>query len=174
MRLGQRRRHRGDADVDIDLVPVMNMFLVLIPFLLASSSFLNLKSINASVPVKAPTAEVVMKESDKKNKDIKITAVVKLDSNGIAVSAMSGELDGEALEQLDAKIEGKKLNSDTLLNSFAKSLQNIKSQYPKSDTIILMPEKSVVFESMVAVMDAARMLDGNKLFPHVVVSSEVK
>ena len=47
----RRRKPRVEADVDVDMVPIMNMFLVLVPFLLMSASFLHIKAINTSVPV---------------------------------------------------------------------------------------------------------------------------
>ena len=72
--LGQRRRTSGDISVEIDMVPIMNMFLVLIPFLLMSANFLPLNVINTSVPVKSssPVDDTISKKSE-----IRITAVVK-------------------------------------------------------------------------------------------------
>ena len=52
--LGRRRRAQ-EEDPDIDILPVMNMFMVLIPFLLMSASFFHIQAINTSVPVHADT-----------------------------------------------------------------------------------------------------------------------
>ncbi|WP_075188065.1 ExbD/TolR family protein [Teredinibacter haidensis] len=167
--LGSRRK-RTDPDVEINMVPIMNMFLVLIPFLLMSSSFLNLKAIDASVPVRSESS---VSQDKTKESDIVVTAVIKLNYKEIRISVTSDELTEIQLSELDKKIEWKKERDDKMVIRLSSALQNIKAKYPKSNTIILSPGDDVVYEDIVNVMDVARTLGDQSLFPIVVVSGEV-
>ena len=63
-----RLKRREMEDVEPNMVPIMNMFLVLIPFLLMSASFYHIKAVNTSIPV---LAEGI----DKKVKFLKILLI---------------------------------------------------------------------------------------------------
>lgn len=185
---GQRKRTSGDVDVEIDMVPVMNMFLVLIPFLLMSSSFLHLKAINTSVPVKSTQAS---EQLDPKKSDIKLTIIVDLAGDKMAVSATSEELTEAQLQVFDKSL-AKKAKADYPFAEFTQTLAAIKAQYPKSDTVIIMPDDAVKYNDIIKTMDAARQQqnqavlsesDGANnsklaasakqvLFPHVVLSAK--
>ncbi len=177
--LGGPRRAEGDIDVDIDMVPVMNMFLVLIPFLLMSSSFLHIKAINTSVPVKSETMEQIQSRPS----DIAITAVVAIRMDELVLEATSEELDEEQLQKLGTRIQQKTpLTADPstretgkpALLQLSQALQVIKSQYPRSDTVILIPEQRVLYDTIVATMDAARQMGETPLFKNLVLSATVQ
>ncbi|MEH6347155.1 MAG: biopolymer transporter ExbD [Bermanella sp.] len=168
--LGQRRRTGGDLDCEIDMVPIMNMFLVLIPFLLASSSFLNLKAINTSVPVMAETSTPM--EQDKKS-EVKITATVKLKMDRIVLEATSSELTEKKLKEMDAVVK-KDSQGKYAYAQLAVALLKVKQLYPKSDTLILVPSDGIIYDSIIKTMDVARTFEGQKLFPNVVISGQVQ
>jgi len=69
-----RCRSRSEEEPDINMIPIMNMFMVLIPFLLMSASFFHIKAINTSVPVHADTPS---KASDPESTQ-KITVVLEI------------------------------------------------------------------------------------------------
>lgn len=164
------RRVRTDPDVEINMVPIMNMFLVLIPFLLMSSSFLHLKAIDTSVPVRAmPDSS----QDDTKKSDIMVTAVVKLTYQGIRISVTSDELTETQLAALDQNIDWSEGEDEAMMTQLGAMLKGIKDQYPKSNTLILSPSEDVIYEDIVTVMDAARKIGNQALFPIVVVSGEV-
>jgi len=168
--LGGGRRVRSDPDVEINMVPIMNMFLVLIPFLLMSSSFLHLKAIDTSVPVRAvPDSS----QDETKKSDIVVTAVVKLTYQGMRISVTSDELTEAQLDALDQKIDWQADKDEEMMLQLAAILKNIKDQYPKSNTLILSPSEDVIYEDIVSVMDTARKSGDQTLFPIVVVSGEV-
>lgn len=170
---GRARRTQGDLDVEIDMVPVMNMFLVLIPFLLMSSNFLHLKAINTSVPVKSETSM----RSESKVSEIEVTAIVEIQSGEIKLTASSDELNEDQLKKLDmtfAKADTRDNdNGDYRLADLALALQEIKAKYPKSNTVILIPGEDVLYDTIVQTMDAARQMDETILFPNVVLSGAV-
>lgn len=149
--LGQRKRTSGDVDVEIDMVPVMNMFLVLIPFLLMSSSFLHLKVINTSVPVKS--TEISQDQAPKS--DIKLTVIVALDDDNITLTATSEELTEDKLQAFDQALP-KADSVDYPYADFTAALVKIKAQYPKSDTVIIMPNDDIKYNDIIKTMDAAR------------------
>ncbi len=167
--LGQRRRQGGDLECDIDMVPIMNMFLVLIPFLLASSTTLFLNGINTSVPVLAPTSAPVVQE---KKSQVKVTATVKLEKNQFVLEASSQELTEDKLKALDSIV--KNVDGQHQYSQLASLLLNIKTMYPKSDTLILVPGEAIIYDRIVKTMDVARAFEGQKLFPNVVISGQVQ
>ena len=164
-----RRRIKPAEDVELDMVPIMNMFLVLIPFLLLSASFFQMKAINTSVPVQA---EVDASMSPEKEKDIKVTVVVQIGKNGIDLSLISDLAEYEELMKWDTKID--KVNQDEYpLNQMAMYLQKIKETYPASDTLIIIPDGNVIYETIIQTMDVSRHLNDIPLFPNVVLSGKV-
>ncbi len=167
MSVRRQRRYRAEEDTDINMVPIMNMFLVLIPFLLMSASFFHLKVINTSVPVLSDSSV-----GDAKEKEIKVTAILEIRKTGFYISATSDSLEAEALDKLNSVIVKKKDDAYPL-DEMALCLQKIKEMYPKSDTLILIPEETVIYDTIILAMDAARKTDDNKLFPNVVLSGKV-
>ena len=68
-----KKNRRSDEEPDVNMIPIMNIFLVIIPFLLTSVSFFHIKAISTSVPVLAdsgPTTE--------KQQEIKLTVIVQM------------------------------------------------------------------------------------------------
>lgn len=163
-----RSRQRNSEEVDIDMVPIMNMFLVLIPFLLMSASFLHLKAINTSVPVLAESSE---NGSDAKS-IIKVSVVVELERDGLHLSALSAELEEDMLNKWDIRIPKNDQGEYPLLQ-MVQVLAEIKLAYPKSDTVIVIPDGSIVYDTIIQTMDMARNSENTTLFPNVVISGKV-
>jgi biopolymer transport protein ExbD len=164
-----RFRHSEETNVEIDMVPVMNMFLVLIPFLLISSSFLNLKAINTSIPVRSQSSAELTEEQS----EVKLRLMVTLSEDAISVKPMSDELSVAELEKLDFDLAIEE--SDALFTNLTAKLSLLKKKYPNSDTMVLSPEDSVPYSSMVRVMDAARGVNPEEpLFAKVVISGILK
>jgi len=165
-RLGQRGR-KAREEVDIDLVPIMNMFLVLIPFLLMSACFFHLKIINTSVPVLSEATD----DGPKKN-NIKVTVIVEITKGSIELSAMSDSIENGKLDKFSTRII-KGMEEENTLNQLALSLEVIKKAYPASDTLIIIPNESVIYDTIIQTMDVARYFKGFPLFPNVVLSGKV-
>lgn len=166
----RRRRLQQEDDVELDMVPIMNMFLVLIPFLLMSASFLDLKAINTSVPVLS-SAENINDETPKEKK-IKLTLVVEIKDSGLYLSATSDNAPQEIVDKVDRVIEKERMGAYPM-ETFGKYLKALKADYPASDTIIIIPDKSVVYETIIKTMDMARNTEDSPLFPNVVLSGKV-
>lgn len=163
----RQRIRLSTEETDLDMVPIMNMFLVLIPFLLMSASFLHLKAINTSVPVLGNA-----KAEPSEASDIRLTLVLTLTDREIKISALSENLDPKTLSGLQAVVDHPDQNPEAY-KALSEQLRAIKATYPKSDTVILVPDPGVVYETIIETMDVARKTDNGPLFPNVVLSGKV-
>ena len=162
-----KKRRNSEEDTELNMIPIMNIFLVIIPFLLTSVSFFHIKAINTSVPVMANSTE-----SSAKQEKIKLTVIVEMRPAELRMSVTSNELAPEDFEEFKRVIKAEASGSYPLmeLNSFLLSLKN---NYPASDTLILVPDDTVVYETIIQAMDAARTANDNPLFPNVVLSGSL-
>ena len=164
----RKRKPRAEADVDVDMVPIMNMFLVLVPFLLMSASFLHIKAINTSVPVLGSASQ-----ENPVDQDLKAIVVVELKK-----AALSLYLNADALKPEDAARWNREFpkDGDDLFpfHMLADHLEGIKAAYPASDTLIIVPNGDVLYDTIIQTMDVARYRQTEtKLFPNVVISGKI-
>ena len=168
MALGNLRNRYSDEDTDVNMIPIMNIFLVIIPFLLTSVSFFHIKAINTSVPVMASGENSPSQVAE----TVKVTVIVQLKKNGMHLSATADELNPSELGKLDHLIrrDGGGRYPLSELNQY---LQTTKSTYPASDTLILIPDSQVIYDTIIQAMDAARKIEDQPLFPNVVLSGSL-
>ena len=162
-------RHRATAEqqTDIDMVPVMNMFLVLIPFLLMSVSFFHIKAINTSVPVLAQGKDVAHEQIQEK-----VTAIVEIEPTGFHVSAISDSVRPEELDKWNTRMASEDKTAYPL-DQLVAELNKMKVRYPTSDTLIIIPDESIIYDTIIQAMDVARYYKNDSLFPNVVLSGKV-
>jgi len=164
----RKRKPRAEVDVEVDMVPIMNMFLVLVPFLLMSASFLHIKAINTSVPVLglASTEKPV-------DPNLKAIVVVELKKAAISLSLNADALKPE--EAAEWSREFPKNGEDPFpFHMLADHLEGIKTAYPASDTLIIVPNGDVLYDIIIKTMDVARYRQTEtKLFPNVVISGKI-
>jgi len=168
MRRFIRQKRSVDTDTDIDMVPIMNMFLVLIPFLLSSASFFDINAINTSVPVRQTNVD---SENTKMDTTQTIIPVIELQAGTIELYALSDQVEPKALEKWDMSFE--KQGDHFPLLDIQRYLQEMKKQYPKSDTILVIPDDDILYESIIQTMDLARNATQDQLFPNVVLSDKI-
>lgn len=167
-------------EVQPNLIPIMNLFTALIPFLLMSAAFFHLSVIQVSVPVQSESGETdIAKEDDK------ITLNLKITESEFIMSASSDTIDPEVLARLRTSIPKTKGGTEEELEMYTKleeAAYKIKGSYTGSDTMIVVAEDDVPYEEVVFALDSCRdtMVEaaGQKnrvvLFPRVVLSSQVK
>lgn len=162
-----KRRLRSEEDPELNMIPIMNIFLVIIPFLLTSVSFFHIKAISTSVPVLADSSPSMQKQPE-----IKLTVIVEMQPQAMRLSAIADELSAEVLNDYDQRI---KLEAAGVypLRELTEYLQLLKAIYPASDTIILIPDNTVMYDSIIQAMDAARNFNDSPLFPNVVLSGSL-
>ncbi len=159
---------RSEEEPELNMIPIMNMFMVLIPFLLMSASFFQIKAINTSVPVHADTPS---KASDASRTE-KITVILEIKAQEIRISALSdtpNDIQISSMEKVFPRLPGGGLSVAAVANH----LKTLKSRYPASDTMILIPDDEVAYSEIIQAMDCARRYESEELFPNVVLSGSL-
>ncbi|HUU03931.1 MAG TPA: biopolymer transporter ExbD [Myxococcota bacterium] len=163
----------GEAPVALNMVPIMNLFLAMIPFLLMCAAFFQVSVINASVPALSEGGD---DPNDVPKKELqKVTINLQITKAGFVLSA-SGDQSEDELKKIGAKIPIKKKEYD--FDKLAEQMKSIHDKYKKSDTVIILPEKEILYDTIVKTMDASReriidkhMDTREHLFTNAVVSA---
>ena len=159
---------------DVNLIPLMNLFVTMIPMLLLTAAFYHIGMVSVSVPTQSD------EESDVAAGKTSVTMNIQIDDKGFSLTASSATLGETELKALDAFIPKKGSKYD--YKKLTRVLEGIKRRYEQSDTIMVVPSKKTEYQEMISTMDAARNMEvkvgGKKrkipLFPVVVVSSLVQ
>ena len=145
LRRPSARRKREVAEIQLNLVPILDAMVTLIAFLLYTMSFLAIVSIESPFPEASP-------EINKK----------KMDEPPLQLTLSVRENETEIWSPFQ-KIEPKKLPNlepgkpDTA--SIHETLLAIKQQFPQERQVVLAPHPSLNYDALVGVMDAARSLE---------------
>lgn len=159
------RFHRVREEAGIDLIPVMNLFVVLIPFLLLSAAFFHVGVIPTSLP--APGSGT----SDEAPDPRQVTVTLRLELDAVHLTLAHAALPEEELAAFATRIERDGGEREILQSH----LRYIKQQYDHSDTVLVLPGEGVTYREVVSLLDAARAIPGDggddqPLFPVVVLS----
>lgn len=140
------RRRREDAE--INLLPIMNLFVVLIPFLLMGVSFLQIGALGASTPVMGGG----------QGTSVKPTVVqIQLEETHwkIVVEPGDAETESEASLQWTLARDSREDVKDTLVPLLRKE---VKQRFPKVTSLVLIPAPSLSYARVVEVMSASKPL----------------
>ena len=164
----------GGPEAEPNLIPVMNLFVAMIPFLLLAVAFFHVGVIPTTLPTHTENTTDIAPSRNA------VTVSVVMNDEGLSLSAMSTALSDEQLATLARTIPKREGRFDH--DALREALQSIKGRYQESDTMILLPAETVPFEDVVGVMDTAREVivqeEGGRerrvpLFPVVVLSRTV-
>ncbi len=163
---------REVEDVTPNLIPIMNLFTALIPFLLMASVFYEISLIQITVPVASESGE-----TDNSKEEDKVTLSVQILEDKFMLSASSDTLDPAILKAMNTTVMRQK-DADVAYEELSKAAHKIKGDSTLSDTAMIAPDDDVTYDIVVRVMDAVRRikLDDNRvrLFGRVVLTSKVK
>ena len=166
---------RGGQAEELDLVPIMNLVTILIPFLLMASSFVSLAAIDSTLPAIGQPPEQTDKDPDEP-----LNLSVAITDQGYTVMGSDATLRPEG-EQKGATIPCSKSgcpSPDTYdTKELNRLLVQIKDNWEDEQNVILVPESQVPYEVLVVTMDATRADPDTKvegvareLFPFVVIA----
>ena len=147
-------RERKSKESDVNIIPVMNIFLLLIPFLLLTAAFVRLAVVELSLPSlnKGSNAQTQL---DRQNL---ILIILSVKENGFQL---------KAIKDKNIKFDPIKKNGDNYLYSkLAEQLKDLKSKYPFAEDIIISPGAMVKYDVIIKVMDQCRETG----FPNVSLS----
>jgi len=135
MRRGRKSKHRRQLEQDLEILPLMNLFVVLIPMLLLSAVFLEITVIRMDLP------------SDDARPDPPREAL------GLSVSILP-----EAWVVKGRRLETTRLDrtGDGAEAELARLLAGISEAHPDDQAVVIRSEESTHYDDIVAVMDVSR------------------
>ncbi|MDP2341775.1 MAG: biopolymer transporter ExbD [Deltaproteobacteria bacterium] len=153
-------RRRKHEDREVDLAALVDVLANMLFFLLATVTFLQLKTLNAAVP--ALTTGAV-------STDKVVNVSVEIHPAGYSVKA-SGDAADKSIGAVNVdKTVARKSDNHLDTKALTAELWDIKKKTPETKNIMIFPEQGTPFEEIVQTMDAARempsILDAKKKVP---------
>ncbi len=137
------RRKSNAGGIQINLVPILDTMVTLIGFLLFTTSFIALVSIESPLPVIRP----------EKNQDLNpeqpLQLTLTLRENEVEISSPFHKIKPKTIPNQEGKADTKAIHE---------SLLEIKKLFPKELTVVLIPSQFTLYDSLIALMDAARLM----------------
>lgn len=137
--------------VDLDVTPVMNLFMVLIPFLVSMAVFTHIAVIDFSLP---PAQGTTGEATESKELDISIVVT----NEGFRIVGTGKKLDQVPRVQGQYQFEQLRV-----------LLKAIKFQYPSQKSVVLVLESEVLYDDIIKFMDVCR----ESQFPDIGLSGDV-
>jgi len=168
------RYRRTREELEVNLIPVMNLFVTLIPFLLLAAAFYHVSVVPTSLPSQTDEASDIAADPRA------VTLNLLIEPDKIQLSASSAVLDEATLAALTVNLERTDKGFD--LETLGQALHAIKMRFDRSDTVIVLPSDEVEYQDVVMILDVAREITMHKgtpeevripLFPVVVLSRKV-
>ena len=163
---------RPEPTGDLNLVPIMNLVTILIPFLLMAASFTAISVIDTTLPNIAPEPKPT-----KPVEGIEVSVSLTLDGYEARVG------NSEVLEEEDTWVflpcQSTPCDGDVDWDrpALTEWMGRVKDAHPNHETLILSADSGVPYGALVATMDAARVrgkdrfeVEGDDLFPLVVIA----
>lgn len=145
--LGQERRYQQG---DLNITPVMNIFLILVPFLLLTAVFVRIAVIEFSLPGASKQSEIQEAKQSK--------AIVTI----LAINEKGFELKTEGARF--PIILKKQDNFD--FQTLVEKLKKVKELHEDTEDIIIAPQASIKYDTIIKVMDRCR----ENGFPNISIS----
>jgi biopolymer transport protein ExbD len=137
---------------DLDVTPVMNLFMVLIPFLVSMAVFTHISVIDFSLP----PSQAADGESTGESKELDISIVIT--AEGYRIVGTGKKLD------LVPKVYGQYQYEQLRV-----LLKAVKFQYPSQKSVVLVMEADVLYDDIVKFMDICR----ESQFPDIGLSGDI-
>lgn len=169
-------KHEMD-EMHVNITPMMNLMVVLIPLLLSSAELVRLSIVELNLPPAAAGDQLkkdkLIPEENRKELDLTITVT----DNGFFISSSTAVLSGtKAGEPSVALVDGE-YDFDTLSEKLYKIKKKADEKFHDSDEVIIMAESSIKYQTIIKTMDAARdiRIEEKKifLFPNVSFSAKI-
>ncbi|MEI6079693.1 MAG: biopolymer transporter ExbD [bacterium] len=133
---------------NLNLTPLLDFIVAVIPVLLLSVNFLEYVALDTSLPI---YSEDVQAEHSKENQP-KLGLSVAITEEGFLIAGQGGVLNISGKNFLIRKTS----NGLYDYSSLSDKLLDIKKTYPDEWSIIIIPEATTRFEEIVSTMDATR------------------
>ena len=139
------RRHSENHSAELPLVPILDTMVTLIGFLLFTTSFLGIVSIESPLPQASPDE---VKEQIKE-KPLQLTLTLR--EKDVEIWSPFSKIEPRAI-----------LNSQDGMpdtKSIHEALLEIKKKFPQESSAVIVPQKDTNYDGLVALMDAIRSIE---------------
>lgn len=145
---------RQDTEADLNLLPIMNLFVVLIPFLLMGISFIQIGALSASTPVASTGGEEASAPPT--------VVYLAVNAESYTVNIEPGPEEAASWDSLEQPFSR---TQDQVLDQVIESLKQIKSSASATPSLILIPDGAIPYADVIEVMGKAR-----EVFPQITVT----
>lgn len=140
------RQRMEDASYDINLAPMLDMMVALVPFLLLSIAFVRLTILETKIP--QPVAKAIEEDRNNKDRKVEIKMYVSI-KNGVKI--VVDNKGSKKTHNIPMTKEG--FNTASVHSK----LVSIKQLYPEVFRLEVIPNEDVVYKDLIGLMDTARM-----------------
>ncbi len=173
---------REVEEVALNLIPIMNLFTAMIPFLLLAAAFFQLSIVKITIPVTGDETG----ETDIAKEEDKITLQLDITGTSFEMAAASDTLAPEVVSKLRDRVPRvADADKEALIATYkavTDAAYRLKGKYAASDTVIVTPDPEIPYEVVVSAIDAVRVTTIERgrdklpveLFPRVVLSTRLK
>jgi len=148
----EKFQRASDDPADLNIIPVMNLFMVLIPFLLLGAAFVHIGVIPTSTPTQKETSEKKQQEDDENPDSVMANLVLK--PGEMRVSFSGSNIPDDKLDSLGRSWE---LEEDGFpLSELQAALRRAKEEYPESNTVTVLPHEKFQYDQLVEILDHTR------------------
>ncbi len=137
--------------IDLDMTPVMNLFMVLIPFLMSMAVFTHIAVLEFSLPPSQGEGGEI-----EQTKELDISIVVT--QSGFRIVGTGKKLD------IIPKVRGK-----YQMNQLRGLLKAVKFQYPSQTSVVLVFDANILYDDIIKFMDVCR----ESQFPDIGLSGDI-
>lgn len=145
-----KRRHLTPSSDELNLTPIMNVFMIIIPFLLLTAVFAKTAIIDIYLPQEAGSSSAADTPSEP------LILTVSVTDSGFELGGVGN---GMAIPKISDRYDFKQLSEE---------LVKIKERYPEKEDVVLLIQRNLPYDTIVKVMDTARETAGKErkpLFP---------
>ena len=172
-----KRSRKSAESTELNLTPVMNLMVVLIPLLLVTAQFIKLGMIELNLPPAVGTGNVSQAEMPKEA-DRKLNLTVTITDKGFYLASSAAVALGENGEgPTIPKLADGTYNYDELTKVLYEIKKKASGQFGDSEQIVILAEPEINYQTVIFTMDAARSVEVEKerlpLFPKVALSATV-
>ena len=172
-----RRAKHGFEETRLNIAPMMNLMVVLIPLLLTSAEFVRLGIIELNLPPATLGPEAQKLQEIPEENQLKLDLTVTITDRGFFISSSMAVLSGELVGEPTIPIKTEGYDFETLGQKLYEIKRKAGDRFPDIEHIIIMAEPDIDYQTIVSTMDISRAIKiDNKtevLFPIVSLSAGI-
>jgi biopolymer transport protein ExbD len=172
-----KRRHLEMDNTELNLTPIMNLMVVMIPILLSSTQFVRIGILELNLPPSVGAAATAGAGALPKETQRTLDLTVSITDRGFYISSALAVLPGDAAGPTIPKNADGAYDYEALSKKLYEVKQKAREYFPDTEAIVIQAEKDISYQILVSTMDAAREYkigeERMPLFPLVSLSAGV-